>query len=323
MKSTPSILTTLWTITGATAVLAVFTPQNADAQFHEKRDGQVVQRVQVPTSQPVASSRPQASYQNLSAGQVAALAAQRNGKSGGVQLISTTGPAATSTSVSGTQALSGNHTNTVSGRRPPPTHDVDAKQFHTAYGVGIRAWDLKITDQEGGEAEIAWGSAKHHPNGNYTIEKVIDETLVQRTFTPPRTAEEHQKTDDERQPIERRVVQLDARGRPAEVLIYDIRNQLKLRGVLIYDNLSGRFLEEQLLTPSNQILRRRVQQYSSAGKPLPIKTYMDEDNIHADTSLVLSGQESPTGFTGNATHDGGQEKPKEDKSLLRRMMFWK
>jgi hypothetical protein len=320
MKSLPSSLTTVWIITGSVAVLFAAAPQDAGAQFHEKQGDKVVPRTPIQTAPPVASSRPQASYQNLTAAQVAALAAQQNGTAGGVQPIATTRTG----NLSSVQPATGAHMQATPGS-VPSKHDVDAKQFHTDDKIGISdwAWNLKITEQQGGEAEIAWGRAKHHPNGNYTISKVDQATLIQRTFSPPRTAEEHQKTDDERQPIERRVVQLDAAGRPAEVFIYDIRDQLKFRGVLVYDNITGRFLEEQLLNPSNQIIRRRVQRYDQAGRALPIKTYMDEDAIHGDTSLVLTGKESPTGFTGGGAQDGGQEQPKERKSILDKMMFWK
>lgn len=320
MKTSPSFLTTLWTITGTVAVLAGIAPQVANAQFHEKRGDQVVSRTQVPTG---ASSRPQSSYQNLSAAEAAALAArQSNGSTTGIQPLSSSRTASVATAASTTSTVR----TPTSPDAVPATRDLYAKQYLTTEKIGIsdQAWNFKWTEQQGGETEIVWGRAKHHPNGNYTISKVDNATLVQRTFSPPRTAEEHQKTDDERQPIERRVVQLNAMGRPAEVLIYDIRNQLIFRGVLVYDNVTGKFLEEQLINPSNQIVRRRVQSYDQGGRALPIKTYMDEDAIHGDTSLVLTGQESPTGFTGGATQAGsGQEQQKENKSLLRRMLFWK
>jgi len=170
--------------------------------------------------------------------------------------------------------------------------------------------------------DVVWGQAKNHPNGNYTVSKVEDSTLIQKTFTQPRTAEEHQKTDDERQPVERRVVQLDANGKPLEVLIYDIRNQLKFRGVLVYDR-SGVFREERLFNPSGKLVRTRIQEYDSRGKPKPVKTVIDETALGSDISLVITGNESPgspgtTGSTAQQNASGSQQP--EKKSLLRRLL---
>lgn len=170
--------------------------------------------------------------------------------------------------------------------------------------------------------DVVWGQAKNHPNGNYTICKVEDSTLIQKTFTQPRTAEEHQKTDDERQPIERRVVQLDANGKPLEVLIYDIRNQLKFRGVLVYDR-NGFFREERLFDPAGKLVRTRIQEYDSRGKAKPVKTVIDETAVGSDISLVLTGNESPgsSSVNGSATTQSAsspEEPPK--RSLLRRLL---
>jgi len=186
-------------------------------------------------------------------------------------------------------------------------------------GITDVSWNYnKMTEK----SDVVWGQGKNHPNGNYTISKVENSTLIQKTYTQPKTPEEHQKTDDERQPIERRVAQMDANGKPVEVMIYDVRNQLKFRGILLYDQ-NGDFREERLFDPSGKLVRTRIQEYDSRGRPKPVKTVIDETALDSDISLVLTGNESPgsSSVTGSPTQQSASGTPEPPKrSLLRRLL---
>lgn len=205
-----------------------------------------------------------------------------------------------------------------SGR--PQEDTISQYKFRTQTGgIADVSWNYNKMIEKN---DVVWGQAKNHPNGNYTISKVEDSTLIQKTFSQPRTVEEHQKPEEERQPIERRVVQLDANGRPLEVLIYDIRNQLKFRGVLVYDR-NGHFREERLFDPAGKLVRTRIQEYDSRGRAKPVKTVIDETAVDSDISLVLTGHESPGTPSVNSSSEHSNasaagQPPK--RSLLRRIL---
>lgn len=87
--------------------------------------------------------------------------------------------------------------------------------------------------------------------------------------------------------LQRRLITFDARRKPAEVLIYDGRNQYRYRGVFLYDQ-AGRFVEEQLYDTNNQILRRRVQEYETNGSPKRIWVTDHARNIPEDLKLIIT-----------------------------------
>lgn len=122
-----------------------------------------------------------------------------------------------------------------------------------------------------------WGRAIYHDDGTYTESKQDASTnaLTQDTKSPSGVL------------VQRRLISLDAKGRPSEVLIYDGRGQYRYRGQIIYD-LQGRFQEEQIYDTKSVLLRRRVQEYEPNGTPRPVQVIDDLSKIPADLKLVIT-----------------------------------
>lgn len=122
-----------------------------------------------------------------------------------------------------------------------------------------------------------WGRAIFHDDGTYTESKQDASTnaLTQETKSPSGVL------------IQRRLISLDAKGRPSEVLIYDGRGQYRYRGQIIYD-LQGRFQEEQIFDTNSVLLRRRIQEYELSGAPKPLQVIDDASKIPADLKLVIT-----------------------------------
>lgn len=122
-----------------------------------------------------------------------------------------------------------------------------------------------------------WGRAIYHDDGTYTESKQDASTnaLTQETKSPNGVL------------IQRRLVSLDAKGRPSEVLIYDGRGQYRYRGQIVYD-LQGRFREEQIFDTQSVLLRRRIQDYALSGEPKPLQVVDDASKIPPDLKLVIT-----------------------------------
>lgn len=121
-----------------------------------------------------------------------------------------------------------------------------------------------------------WGYAIHHGDGSYTKSKQDYEThqLTQETFSANGTL------------LLTRRINLDEQGKPAEVLIYNGYNELRYRGVLIYDRL-GRFQEELIFDTQRNLLRKRIQEFDSSGNA-QVKVIDLTDKIPPDLQLVIS-----------------------------------
>ncbi|MDF1659533.1 MAG: hypothetical protein P1U58_18090 [Verrucomicrobiales bacterium] len=140
----------------------------------------------------------------------------------------------------------------------------------------LQQWNARMSEMSGKDAEI-WGRSIHHSNGTYTESKQdnLTNTLEQETMSKNGVR------------LQRRLVMLDQSGRPAEVMIYDGREQFKYRGVLLYDNL-GRFIEEQVHDSSGTLIRRRIQEYTPQGYKMPLRSWDYVDNIPDDLKLVIT-----------------------------------
>lgn len=137
-------------------------------------------------------------------------------------------------------------------------------------------WNPRISRMNGKNADI-WGRAIHHSDGTYTESKQdnLSNTLEQETKSKNGVR------------LQRRMVMLDQSGRPAEVMIYDGRDQFKYRGLLIYDTL-GRFVEEQVYDAKGTLIRRKVQEYTAQGLKKPVRSWDYVDNIPEDLKLVIT-----------------------------------
>ncbi len=124
---------------------------------------------------------------------------------------------------------------------------------------------------------VVWGRAIFHPDDTYTESKQDSETnsLTQETRSPNGVL------------LQRRLISLDAKGRPSEVLIYDGRGEYKYRGQILYD-LQGNFQEEQIYDTNSQLLRRRIQEYDAQGVPERLKVVDDLSKIPPDLKLVIT-----------------------------------
>lgn len=122
-----------------------------------------------------------------------------------------------------------------------------------------------------------WGRAIYHDDGSFTESKQDTSTnaLTQDTKSQSGLL------------VQRRLISLDAKGRPSEVLIYDGRGQYRYRGQIIYD-LQGRFQEEQIYDTKSVLLRRRVQEYEPNGTPKPVQVIDDLSKIPPDLKLVIT-----------------------------------
>ncbi len=146
-----------------------------------------------------------------------------------------------------------------------------------------RAYGARLGEQETKIIHV-WGRAIHHSDGTYTESKQdeLTNTLEQITKSENGTK------------LQRRMVMLDARGRPEEIMIYDGRDKFKYRGVHLYDTL-GRFSEEQLYDAEGTLIRRKVQEYSPTGSKLPVRSWDYVENVPEDLKLVITREsEDPT-----------------------------
>lgn len=124
---------------------------------------------------------------------------------------------------------------------------------------------------------VVWGRAIYHADDSYTESKLDDATnsLSQETKSANGVT------------LMRRLISLDAKGNPSEILIYDGRGQYRYRGQILYD-LRGRFAEEQIYDTGGQLLRRTIQEYEPSGRPLPLKVVDDLAKIPPDLKLVIT-----------------------------------
>ena len=76
---------------------------------------------------------------------------------------------------------------------------------------------------------------------------------------------------------------------PDEVMIYagGENGKLKYRGKHLYDQF-GRFSEEHLFSSDGTLIRRKVQEYSSEGKRLPLRSWDYVDNVPNHLQLVVT-----------------------------------
>lgn len=150
-------------------------------------------------------------------------------------------------------------------------------------------YNARISRMNGKNADI-WGRAIHHTDGSYTESKQdnLSNTLEQETKSKNGVR------------LQRRMVMLDQSGRPAEVMIYDGRDQFKYRGMLLYDTL-GRFVEEQVYDAQGTLIRRKVQEYTPQGLKKPARSWDYVENIPPDLRLVITQEELPEGAQPNTT----------------------
>lgn len=127
---------------------------------------------------------------------------------------------------------------------------------------------------------VVWGRAIFHPDDSYTESKQDAGTnsLTQETKSAGGVL------------LQRRLISLDAKGRPSEVLIYDGRGEYKYRGQILYDNL-GRFQEEQIYDTNGQLLRNRIQKYDVSGKAERLLVVDDQNKIPGDLKLVITRED--------------------------------
>ena len=139
----------------------------------------------------------------------------------------------------------------------------------------LSQWDPKIGQMVGKYADV-WGRAIHHSNGNFTESKqdLESNTLEQETKSKNGVT------------LQKRMIMLDQSERPAEVMIYDGRDEFKYRGVLLYD-MMVRFSEEQLYDPQGTLIRRKVQEYTTEGLKKPLRSWDYVANVPADLELVI------------------------------------
>lgn len=181
-------------------------------------------------------------------------------------------------------------------QNPPPSN------------VDTRNWSYGKMDARD---PAVWGRSIFHPNGNYTESK-LDEaqrTLQQLTY--------REKDQDQDKPIllQKRLIKLNAAGRPTEVLIYDSSGRLTNRGAIFYDQL-GRLTEERLFDTNNQLVRRKIQTYLESGQKMPLRTFNYGKGLADDLDLLITAESV------KKSGSSQEEKPKR-KSFLKKLRFWK
>lgn len=185
--------------------------------------------------------------------------------------------------------------NGTSAQRPAPSN------------VDMRGW--KYGEMDARDPAV-WGRAIFHPNGNYTESK-LDEaqrTLQQHTYRAKI------KDSDKSVLVQKRLIKLNAAGRPKEVLIYDATGRLTNRGTLLYDSL-GRLTEERLFDTSNNLVRRKIQTYAPNGQKMPLRTFNYGKGLADDLDLLI---------TRESVQKESVVKPKKKKgSFLKKLQFWK
>jgi hypothetical protein len=161
----------------------------------------------------------------------------------------------------------------------------DAVQKARAAGVksiGIDTIPLKDAD--------VWGRAENHPDGTYT-ETIFDdnpENQQYQNLVVQKTRKKSLSGDDP--VILTRKISLNQLGQPAEVRIYEgdgSSGRYKYHGKFIYDS-RGRLIEQQLRDSQGKPLRRVIQDYTTDGTPLPLKTVDYASNFPSDLQLVVS-----------------------------------
>ena len=147
-----------------------------------------------------------------------------------------------------------------------------------------------------------WAKSIHHTDGTFTESKSDSESNSLQQLTKSKDGVV----------LQRREVNLNDLGQPAEVLVYDGRGQLKFRGVLSYD-AAGRFREEALYTPQNVVVRRKIQEYTSDGRMIPLKVvdYSKNGFVPEGMALVVTKEnDNPVGSARQrARRDRNQEPP--------------
>lgn len=192
-------------------------------------------------------------------------------------------------------------------------------QFHQRSGQGsntvtprpsnIDTRDWKYGEMKAREAAV-WGRTIFHPNGNFTESK-LDEaqrTLQQHTFRA-------KKQDSEPSVLmQKRLIKLNASGRPTEVLIYNAQGSLTNRGTLFYDPL-GRLTEERLFDINSRIVRRKIQTYSAEGKKMPLRTFNYGKGLADDVDLLITSE--------SVQREAQAAKKPKKKSFFKKLRFWK
>lgn len=127
------------------------------------------------------------------------------------------------------------------------------------------------------KSDLVWGRAIYHDDDSYTESKQDTETrsLTQETKSPNGVT------------LVKRLISLDVKGNPSEILIYDGRGQYKYRGQILYDAM-GRFVEERIYDTRNELMRQTLQKYDPQNKPLPLTTVVNQAKIPADLKLVIT-----------------------------------
>jgi len=174
-------------------------------------------------------------------------------------------------------------------------------------GVDMRGWSYGEMDVRKPEV---WGRAIIHPNGNYTESKLDQSQRTLQQFT----YQKKNRDSDRAVLLQKRIIKLDASGRPIEVLIYDVAGQLTNRGVLIYDRV-GRFIEESLFDTSNQLVRRKIQTYAADGRKLPLRIFNYGKSQAGDVDLMITRE--------SVQKEGQAAETKKKKSFLKKLRFWK
>jgi len=181
-------------------------------------------------------------------------------------------------------------------------------QRQATSNVDMRGW--KYGEMDARDPAV-WGRSIFHPNGNYTESK-LDEaqrTLQQHTYR------EKNKDSDKSILVQKRLIRLNAAGRPTEVLIYDSAGRLTNRGTLFYDAV-GRLSEERLFDTNNQMVRRKIQTYDARGQKLPLRTFKYGKGLADDVDLLITAESV------QKEKASGEDKKKK-KSFLKRLRFWK
>lgn len=132
-------------------------------------------------------------------------------------------------------------------------------------------------------SEMVWGRAIYHDDDSYTESKQDAETrsLTQETKSANGVT------------LVKRLISLDVKGNPSEILIYDGRGQFKYRGQILYDQM-GRFVEERIYDTRNELMRQTLQKYDAQNKPLPLTTVVNQAKIPADLKLIITRNDGVT-----------------------------
>lgn len=197
------------------------------------------------------------------------------------------------------------HQKTKSGTAPSGTQGTATPSSN----VDMRGWSYGEMDAR---EPTVWGRAIFHPNGNFTESKLTEgqPILTQHTYRAKK------QDSDEPVLVQKRVIKLNASGRPAEVLIYDAAGRLTHRGVLFYDP-AGRLTEERLFNTGNTLVRRKIQTYAASGEKLPLRTFNYGKGLADDVDLMITRESVQKEAA------GGGKVEKEKKGFLKKLQFWK